>query len=165
MHGTAVLARRRSAARPAIGACLFAAAAAALSGCAQPAQAAPPIQLGTAYVAKPGSTDVTDAYLVVQNNGQADRLLSASTSVGGRVTLRGPTPGSGRMRAVPDIRIPADRTIRLVPNGYHLVITGARPMHAGKEITLTLTFAHAGQLEVPATVTNPQTGGASYFTN
>ena len=165
MHGTAVPARHRGAVRSAIGACLMSAAAAALSGCAQPAQAAPPIQLGTAYVAKPGPSDVTEAYLVVQNNGRADRLLSASTSVGGRVTLRGPAPGSGRMRVVPDIRIPAGHVVRLVPNGYHLVITGARPMRAGTEITLTLVFARAGQIRVPAEVTNPQTGGSSYFTN
>ncbi len=38
-------------------------------------------------------------------------------------------------------------------------------MKAGTEITLTLVFAHAGSISVPALVTNPQTGGSSYFLN
>ena len=33
------------------------------------------------------------------------------------------------------------------------------------EITLTLTFARIGSISVPAMVTNPQTGGSSYFLN
>jgi hypothetical protein len=38
-------------------------------------------------------------------------------------------------------------------------------MKAGTEITLTLVFAHAGAVSVPALVTNPETGGGSYFVN
>jgi hypothetical protein len=45
------------------------------------------------------------------------------------------------------------------------VITGAGRMHGGKDITLTLVFAHAGRLSVVAQVTNPQSGGSTYFLN
>ena len=38
-------------------------------------------------------------------------------------------------------------------------------MRAGTEITLTLVFARAGTISVPALVTNPETGGSSYFLN
>jgi copper(I)-binding protein len=38
-------------------------------------------------------------------------------------------------------------------------------MKSGTEIILTLRFAHAGTYHVAAEVTNPQTGGASYFLN
>jgi len=38
-------------------------------------------------------------------------------------------------------------------------------MHDGKDITLTLKFAHAGAVTIYALVTNPQNGGASYFLN
>jgi copper(I)-binding protein len=38
-------------------------------------------------------------------------------------------------------------------------------MKSGTNITLTLRFAHAGKFRVPAEVTNPQTGGSSYFLN
>ena len=47
----------------------------------------------------------------------------------------------------------------------HLLITGARSMRGVKEITLTLVFARAGTMSVIAQVTNPETGGSSYFLN
>jgi periplasmic copper chaperone A len=140
--------------------------AAALAGCAQPASASGPrIELATAYVGQPQGSNITDAYLVIRNNGPADRLISARTSVGGTVTLRGPARGSALMHDVGAITVPAHTLIRLVPNGYHLVIVGSRPMKADTEITLTLVFAKAGAYRVAAEVTNPETGGSSYFLN
>jgi periplasmic copper chaperone A len=158
--------RRNAAARAgAVGLAL--ALGAALTGCAaQAATAAPPIQVVTAYVGAPSGASPTDAYVSIRNNGGADRLISAHTSVGGTVTLRGPVgdqPSTMRdYRAVP---IPAHSFVRLIPNGYHLVISGARAMKAGTDITLTLMFARAGAVHVLAQVTNPQTGGSSYFLN
>jgi len=49
------------------------------------------------------------------------------------------------------------------PNGVQMLITGAGPMRGGKDITLTLRFARAGQVSVVAQVTNPDSGGSSYF--
>ena len=69
------------------------------------------------------------------------------------------------MRTVPSITIPAKGLIGLDPNGSHLLVTDSGPMRAGHEITLTLVFAHAGTFSVPAMVSNPQSGGASYFLN
>jgi periplasmic copper chaperone A len=139
---------------------------AGLAGCAQPAAASGPrIELATAYVGQPQGSGMTDAYLVIRNNGPADKLISARTSVGGTVTLRGPAGGSALMHDVAAITVPAHTLIRLVPNGYHLVITGSRPMKADTEITLTLVFAKAGSYRVAAEVTNPETGGSSYFLN
>jgi copper(I)-binding protein len=69
------------------------------------------------------------------------------------------------MRPVPDIPIPADSLVRLNPDSYQLLITGAGPMHDGKDIWLQLTFADAGTIQVLAQVTDPQTGGSSYFLN
>lgn len=140
--------------------------AATLAGCAQQAMAGPTIQLGTAYVAQPGKPDMTDAYLIIQNNGPADRLTSASTSVGGAVTLCGPAGHvAGRMRAVRYVDIPAHATLRMNPIGFHLLITGARPMRSGTDITLRLVFARAGTISVAAAVTNAATGGSSYLLN
>jgi copper(I)-binding protein len=51
------------------------------------------------------------------------------------------------------------------PNGIHMLITGAGPMHGGKDITLTLVFAHGGPVSVVAQVTDPHSGGSSYFLN
>jgi copper(I)-binding protein len=156
---------RRAAIKAAAAACLLVAGGGALAGCAQKAAAAATIQLGTAYVAVPsGST--TSAYLVIRNNGPADRLLSARTSDGGRVTFREPAgPGDSAMRTVPDIAIPAQTLLRLTPDGSHLLITGAGPMKGGTQITLTLVFAKGGTMSVAAEVTNPESGGSSYFLN
>jgi len=157
-------ARTAVAARAAVVACVLAAGGAAITGCDQAASAAPAIQLGTASIPQPAADGMTDAFLVIQNNGPADRLISARTSDGGRVVFRVPArAGSAAMRTVPDLRIPAGATVRLVPNGPHLLVTGAAPMRGGTVITLTLVFARAGSIPVQADVTNPQTGGSSYF--
>jgi periplasmic copper chaperone A len=148
-------------ARTTVAACLLAVIA-TVAGCAP--QAGAPIEVGTAYVNMPSSSGITQAYLIIQNNGAADRVTSAQTSAGGNVTFRGPAGhGASAMRAVPDIAIPARTTVRLVPDGLHMLITGARRMRAGTEITLTLVFAKAGKMSVSALVTNPATGGSSYL--
>ncbi len=155
-----------AATRAAAAACVLLLGASALAGCAQKAVAAASIELGTAYVAVPNSGDITGAYLVIRNNGPADRLMSARTSVGGRVTFRAPArPGGTTMRNVPDIGIPADSLLRLSPDGSHLLITGAGPLKGGTQITLTLVFAKGGTMSVEAEVTNPESGGSSYFLN
>ncbi len=61
--------------------------------------------------------------------------------------------------------IPAKSFVGLDPNGSHLLVTDSGRMKAGTEITLTLVFAHAGPVSVPALVTDPETGGGSYFLN
>jgi copper(I)-binding protein len=66
---------------------------------------------------------------------------------------------------VPAIAVPAHSTLSMVPDGDQLMITGAGPMRGGRNIRLTLVFAHAGAVPVLAEVTNPQTGGSSYFLN
>jgi copper(I)-binding protein len=122
-----------------------------------------------AYVQQPASTGKsTVGYLDIRNNGASDTLMSVSTSVGGTVTLRAPVANGKSpvvMRTVTSIPIPADATTQLIPNSYHLLITGAAAMHDGKDIQLTLKFAHAAPITVYALVTNPQNGGSSYFLN
>jgi hypothetical protein len=122
-----------------------------------------------AYVQQPASTGkATVGYLDIRNNGSADSLVSVSTSVGGSVQLRAPVPNGKSpvvMHTVTSIPIPANATTQLIPNSYHLLITGARAMHDGKDIQLTLKFAHATSVTIYALVTNPQNGGSSYFLN
>jgi copper(I)-binding protein len=127
------------------------------------------IVTNAASVWQPASTGKTTVgYLDIRNNGESDQLVAVSTSVGGTVEFRGPVVLGASpivMHTVPDIPIPADATTQLIPNSYHLLITGAGAMHDGKDITLKLTFAHAGTMTILALVTNPQNGGASYFLN
>lgn len=145
------------------------AAALGISGCTTVASAdQAPVQATSAYVPLPITPGTTAAYLAIRNyTGSADRLISARTSVGGRVSFRAPAGRSnGQMRTVTSIAIPANSVLRLVPDGPHLLITGAGPMKNGKAITLTLVFSHGGTLQVTAVVTNPQdTQGSNYSMN
>jgi len=159
--------RRRPAAlarRAAVTAALVAGLGAA-AGCATQAGVSPSIQVSVAYVPVPHD-GITVAYVVIRNNGGADRLMAAHTSAGGRVTFRAAHgPGALVMSTIPSVRIPGHATLAMRPNGIHMVITGAGPMRGGKDITLTLEFAHGGPVSVVATVTDPQSGGSSYFLN
>lgn len=146
-------------------ACAVAVLGASLAaGCAAPASAGPAIKLSSAQVTEPSAGGVTDVYVDVQNSGPADQIVGARLSVGGTVTLRSPR-GSGvaPMHSVRAIAIPAQSFVGLDPNGSHLLVTGSGRMRAGTLITLTLLFAHAGAISIPALVTNPETGGGGYF--
>jgi copper(I)-binding protein len=158
-------ARHRKVRRPAVVAVAVLGAGLA-AGCAAPAKAGPAIQVTGAQIIQPGTSRMTDVYVDVQNYGPATRLISARLSVGGRITFRSPVrPGQPSMETVPAISIPAKTFLRLTPNSSHLQVTDAGPMRSGTEITLTLVFAHAGAFSVPLMVTNPESGGASYFLN
>jgi copper(I)-binding protein len=143
------------------------AAALAVTGCAS-AGASASIFVASAYVPQPTTPGTTVAYLDIRNNGPADKLVSVQTSVGGQVQLRAPAgehAGVPAMRTVPDIPIPANSMTRFNPDSFHLLITGAGTMYDGKDIMLRLTFANAGTVTILAMVTNPESGGSSYFLN
>jgi copper(I)-binding protein len=163
--------RGRTPRRPkgaALAACALAAAL-GVSGCTAAAAAdqQAPIQATGAYVPLPISPGTTYAYLAIRNyTSTPDRLISARTSIGGRIALRAPVAGSAQMRTVPAIVVPPNSVLRLVPDGPHLLITGAGPMRNGKTFTLTLVFSHGGPIPVTALVTNPQdTQGSNYSMN
>jgi copper(I)-binding protein len=145
--------------------------AATVAGCsAARASGSSSIVATAAYIQVPSAPGkATVGYLDIRNNGQGpDELLSVTTSVGGTVDLRAPQSGNVSpviMHTVPDIEIPAGMITQLVPNSYHLLITGAQPLVDGKDITLSLKFAHAGTVTILALVTNPDNGGSSYFLN
>ena len=137
-----------------------------VAGCAAQAGASSSIQVTNAYVPVPSASDITVAYVVIRNNGNADRLVAVHTSVGGRVSFRtAHGPGAAVMSTVPSVRIPGHAILAMRPDGVQMVISGAGPMHGGKDITLTLEFAHGGPVSVVVTVTDPQSGGSSYFLN
>ena len=152
--------------RAAAAACVLVAGGGALAGCAAKAAAAASIQAGNGYVVVPASGGTTEAFLVIRNNGAADRLTSVRTSAGGQVIFRVPArPGATTMRTVTGIPIPAHATVRFSPDSPHLLIRDSRPIKGGTQLTLTLVFARGGTMSVVAVVTNPASGGSSYFIN
>ena len=88
--------------------------------------------------------------------------------MGGTVGFLAPdgmsSSGTMIMKTVQDISVPpqpsADEPQQL-PAAHHR----AGPMQGGKDVILTLKFAHAGKVTVVALVTNPASGGGSYFLN
>jgi copper(I)-binding protein len=144
-------------------------AAAAITGCSAANASSPgaSIAIPSAYIALP-SQGTTYGYLDIRDNGAADELVSVTTSVGGKVTFLAPVrsgPQPLAMHTVSEIPIAADAMTQLVPNSYHLLITNPGHMTAGKDITMTLRFAHGGAVTILALVTNPETGGSYYFVN
>jgi copper(I)-binding protein len=138
------------------------------AGCATSAIAgqSAAVQAATAYVPMPVTPGVTAAYLVIRNfTSRQDSLVSVRTSAGGRVIFQVPADGGGaQMRSVPAISLPANTTVRLVPDGPHLLISGIGHLQNGKVIMLTLTFRHASPVRVPALVTDPsKSGGQSNY--
>ncbi len=137
---------------------------AGVAGCSRSAPPASAIKLMNAYVMQPGGSGSVAAYLVIQNLGSADELLSARSSAGGTVELLTPiSPGSTAIRTANSVAVPAHATMRMNPAGLRLLITSSGPLSTGKDISLTLIFAHAGAITVEAQVTNAQPGGSSYF--
>jgi copper(I)-binding protein len=141
----------------------------AITGCsaASASSAGPSIAIPSAYINLP-TGDTTYGYLDIRDNGAADELLSVTTSVGGKVSFVAPEHTGIQpviMHKVSEIPIAADAMTQLVPNKYHLMITGLGHVTAGHDITLTLTFAQGAKVTILALVTNPETGGSSYFLN
>jgi len=137
-----------------------------LSGCGA---ADTKIAIASAYIPQPTTPGTTVAYLDIRNNAATtDHLLSASTSVGGQVSFLAPDGmrgGTMIMKLVPVLAVPGNSLMRMNPNSFRLRITGAGHMEGGKDVILTLKFAHAGTVSVVALVTDPESGGGSYFLN
>ena len=153
----------------ALAACFALVATLALSGCAAPGNSAK-IATNSAYIPQPTTPGSTVAYMDIRNNAKTtDQLVSATTSVGGQVSFLAPdgmtSSGTMIMKTVQDISIPSQAIVRMNPNSFRLRITGAGHLVGGKDIILTLRFAHAGKVTVVALVTNPASGGGSYFLN
>jgi copper(I)-binding protein len=142
-------------------------AASAAAGCAARPTSGPGSIAATAAFIQLPTGKTTVGYLDIRNNGTAeDQLVSVSTSAGGTVALRAPASGGVTpvvMHTVSSIDIPAGTLLQLVPNSYHLLITGAGPLRDGKDITLRLTFAHAGTVTVLALVIDPGRSAGGYF--
>lgn len=101
-----------------------------------------------------GSNSVV--YLTIANGGDgADKLTGVQSAVAGAVELhRMEIKGNvATMRQVNAIEIPKGGEVRLDPNGYHLILVNVRrDLNVGDTVDLTLTFEHAGAIEVSAQV-------------
>jgi periplasmic copper chaperone A len=127
------------------------------------APAAPNVQLnisGAWVRASMGTDNPTAGYMTISNTGNtADALIAATADAAGRVEIHRTMPGASGMHAmepVSEINVPAGGTVTLEPGGFHLMLFElAAPLAAGDEVLLSLTFANAGTIVVPADVRAP----------
>jgi len=140
------------------------AAAVAVTGCARQQAAVPPIRIASAYVMQSAGASAVAAYLVIANSGPADRLLSVRSSAGGHVLMVGPARrGLSAASALSELSVPGHSLTRLDPNGFHFEIVQSGRLRQGTDVTLTLVFAHAGTIRVPAQVNNPANNNGGYL--
>ena len=117
------------------------------------------ITIGHAYAwatAAPGQP--ANTYLSFDNQGDADRLVSASTTAAMRVELHEMTMDGDvmRMRQLPAIELPAGRAIELKPGGLHMMLIGPRAqLKVGEGFLLKLKFEKAGEVTIYTTIEAP----------
>jgi copper(I)-binding protein len=102
--------------------------------------------------ATPKGAEVGGGYLTIRNDGATpDKLTGVSADFAQvQVHEMKTTNGVMEMREVTGgLEIPAHGTVKLAPNGYHLMFVGLKkPLVKGETAKTTLTFEHAGQGEV-----------------
>lgn len=94
---------------------------------------------------------VAGGFLKIDNNGAADKLISASSPVAGEVQIHEMAMEGNvmKMRQVKDITVPAGGSVELKPGGYHLMLMNIKgPLAVGDSIPVKLKFAKAGEVEV-----------------
>jgi periplasmic copper chaperone A len=102
--------------------------------------------------ATPKGAEVGGAYLTIENKGASpDRLTGAKADFATvEVHEMRSANGVSEMREVKEgLIIPAHGSIMLSPGGYHLMLTHlSRPLAKGESVKATLTFEHAGPVDV-----------------
>jgi len=101
-------------------------------------------------------TQTGGAYLSIANAGSAaDKLVGASSDVARRTEVHEETMQNGvmSMAPVPELEIPAGGKVTFMPGGYHVMLIGLKaPLKEGQHFPLTLTFEHAGKVNVDVVV-------------
>lgn len=105
-----------------------------------------------------GGQNNTVAYLDIENDGDADKLVSASIE-GMVVELHSNETKDGmmQMRKIDAIEIPENSEVELGQGGYHLMIFNApESVKAGSSLKIKLKFEKAGEVEIEAPVLSNQ---------
>ena len=122
-----------------------------------PAALAQGIEVRDAYAFSPRPGAPTGAaYMVIVNEGEGDRLLSASSPAAEHVMLHDSTEEEGVMRmeeAEAGFEVPAKGELALVRGGRHVMFMGINePFEDGGTVPLVLTFERAGEVAVEVPV-------------
>ena len=92
---------------------------------------------------------VAGGYMLIRNQGAADRLVSASSPASAKVELHVHVNEGGvmKMREVPGYDVPAKGSFELKPGGAHLMFLDIKqPFKEGEKLPVTLKFEKAGEV-------------------
>jgi periplasmic copper chaperone A len=114
--------------------------------------------------ATPKGAEVGGAYMTIENKGATPDRLTGGSADFGAVEIHETKSENGvmEMREVTGgLAIPAHGSVGLAPGGYHLMLTHlAHPLNKGDRVKATLTFEHAGAVEVEFNVLGVGAAGA-----
>ncbi len=97
------------------------------------------------------STEAGGVYLTIVNRGVADNLVGVDTPIATQAQLHEMTMTGNvmAMRPLADLPIAAGQTIRLNPNGDHIMLDSmTHPLRMGQSFPITLHLRHAGAVTV-----------------
>ena len=101
----------------------------------------------------PGRT-MAAAYFTLNNNSEADRLLSVESPISERVEIHTHLNEDGvmKMRKLDGLDLAAGETTAFKPGGHHIMLFDTTLTDAATEVPLTLNFEKAGGVTVAASV-------------
>lgn len=106
----------------------------------------------------PPGTSVTAAYMVIENPGAADELLSVSCGCAREASLHviemREDSDSMAMREVASLAVPSGASVSLSPGGPHVMLMGLSG-DMGKSVVLELGFRSGARISVTAPVLPP----------
>lgn len=116
--------------------------------------------------ATPKGASVAGAYMTITNKGTtADRLLGGSSPAAARFELHVMTEDQGvmRMRPLKDgLEIKPGATVVLKPDGIHIMLVGLKAqLQRGQQLKATLSFEHAGKVDIEYPVESIGATGAA----
>jgi periplasmic copper chaperone A len=95
-------------------------------------------------------------YMTLTNHGAVtDKLTAISTPAAGMAMLHESVEAGGvaSMKEMSGLEIPAGGSVEMKPGGMHIMLMGLNaPLKKGDTLKLTLTFEHAGNIDVDAKV-------------
>lgn len=104
----------------------------------------------------PPNAPVIGGFLQLNNHGDTeDSLIAAETPIAGRVELHNHIMQDSVMKMVKvsEISVPANGSVSLEPGSFHLMIFNpTKVLKEGDRFPVTLTFKHAGKVDVEIAV-------------
>lgn len=136
---------------------------------AAPGADAPSVKVANAWARATVPGQSTAAAYVELTSDRGAALVAAGSPLAQRVELHSMTNEGGvmRMRQLPKVELPAGETVKLAPNGVHLMLLELRqPLRPGDKLPLVLSVQTSGmslttlkiEAEVRAVANGPQHG-------